>query len=84
MGHLGNHEHSYQSCRFLPPWKMLKLIYRLQNSDTFEVGDLMHIYLRGTDICVGYLGDDTAELVDTDRNDVRSMRNKLRRYYYSV
>lgn len=85
MGHLETHSHKYQTFRTgLSDWQMTKLIYKIQNSDRFQVGDLSHIHVRGSNVCVGYLGDDSAEFVDPDRTETRAPRRQLKRYFRSV
>jgi len=64
---------------------MMKLIYKIQMSEQFELGDLSHIHVKGTDDCIGYLGaDNSAEIVDPHRRDTRVMRRELGRLYRSV
>ena len=86
MGHLGTHHHQYETVRTcLDPYQMAKLVCKIQGSKVFELGELSHINLRGTDTCVGYLGDESAELVDSSRRlELRPLRKKLRRYFNFV
>ena len=85
MGHLETHLHKYGDFRTgLSSYKIAKLIRRLEASDVFKVGEFSHIYLRGSNLCVGYLGDDSAEFVDPNRTETRSPRRKLKKYFRSV
>ena len=85
MAHLDNHEHSYHVVReYLTSRQMARLIGRINDSQKFENSNLSHICIRGTDLCVGYLGDDSAELVDIHRKDMRSVRRELRNYFFRV
>lgn len=85
MGHLETHAHEYETVReCLSPPQMLKLIYKIQTSGRFALGELSHIYARGTNICVGYLGDESAELVDSNRAETKALRKKLKSYFNSV
>ena len=85
MGHLENHHHKYEAVReYLTPWEMSKLITKIQRSGRFEIGDWSHIHLKGTDICVGYLGDETAEIVDPQRKETASQRKILKKYFRSA
>jgi len=69
---------------YLTPWQMSKLITKIQRSGRFEIGQLSHISLKGTDICVGYLGDESAEEVDPQREETASQRRILRKYFRAV
>jgi hypothetical protein len=85
MAHLETHHHEYQIVReYLTPWEMSKLITKVQRSGKFEIGQLSHIHLKGTDICVGYLGDESAEEVDPQRKETASQRKILKKYFRSV
>ncbi|MBI2583294.1 MAG: hypothetical protein HYW25_01380 [Candidatus Aenigmarchaeota archaeon] len=84
--------HQYQTVRnLLTPRQMANLFLRLERSDEFlvEGGDNpprlpCHVYVKGANVCVGYLGDDSAEIVDSHRRDTRARRRNLRRIFYSV
>ena len=85
MRHLEIHSHEYQTLReFLTSWEMSKLMTKIEQSERFCLGDFGHIYLKGTGICVGYLGDETAELVDPQKKETASQRKILKRYFRSV
>ncbi|HIG97111.1 MAG TPA: hypothetical protein HA230_02080 [Candidatus Aenigmarchaeota archaeon] len=86
MGHLDNHHHTYETVRpFLDHYQMAKLIRRIDGSAMFQHTDWSHICLKGTNTCVGYLGDESAELVDPNRRpELRLPQNKLRRYFNSA
>jgi len=85
MGHLGDHQHEYGTVREgLSPWQMVKLTYKIQCSDRYNIGDFSHIHLTDTNICVGYLGDDSAQLVDPERRDIKPLHRQLRRIFNSV
>ncbi|MCJ7816916.1 MAG: hypothetical protein MUP55_03600 [Candidatus Aenigmarchaeota archaeon] len=57
---------------------------KIQRSGRFEIGELSHIHLKGTDICVGYLGDESAEIIDPQRKDTKSQIKILKKYFRSV
>ena len=58
-------DYAYQTIyQGLPPWEMAAIIYKIQNSLQYELDDLSHVVLRGSDTRVGYLGDDSLELVN--------------------
>ena len=87
MEHPGDHHHEYSVVRQgLTSWQMTKLIALLQGSERYRVDDLSHISAKGngTYLCVGYLGDDTAELVDPQRRDIRPLHRQMRRIFRSV
>ncbi|HLD38794.1 MAG TPA: hypothetical protein VJB05_00595 [archaeon] len=86
MGHLDSHHHMYETVRpFLDPYQMAKLIRRIQSSRLFELGEWSHIHLRDSDTCVGYLGDESACIVDSEgRPELKMPRRKLTRYFNSV
>jgi len=85
MAHLETHQHSYQTVReYLTPWQMSKLITKIERSDRFRIGEFSHIHLKGTNVCVGYLGDESAEIVDPLRKETASQRRILKKYFRSV
>ena len=85
MGHLESHKHTYQVVReYLTPRQMAELIWKIDRSRTFENSQFSHICIKGTDICVGYLGDESADMVDVHRKDARHARRELRNYFFRV
>ena len=85
MGHLDTHVHTYETVRdLLTPEQIAKIIYKIQTSSRFRVDELSHIILKDTDICVGYIGEYTAELVDVERRDIHSQRKHLKRIFHSA
>ncbi len=85
MGHLESHSHQYEVVKpFLTSYQMAKLINKIGHSGRFKVGEYSHIHLKGTDICVGYLGDESAEIIDPQRKDTKSQIKILKKYFRSV
>ena len=85
MGHLESHEHTYQVVReYLTLRQMTALIGKINCSKIFENSLFSHICIRGTNKCVGYLGDESAEIVDTYRKDTRGARRELRNLFFRV
>ena len=85
MAHLESHIHSYQVVReYLTPRQMAELIWKIDRSKKFENSEFSHICLKGTDICVGYLGDEDAQMVDMHRKDTKQARRELRNYFFRV
>lgn len=85
MEHIGNHSHTYRKIRSgLTPYKIAKLIERIKEGGRYEIDDLSHVCLSGTNICVGYIGDDAAELVYTDETDTHPLHKQLREIFSSA
>jgi len=77
--------HNYQIVReWLMPWQIARIISRIDQSKQFEMGELSHVYIRGTETRVGYLGDETAELVDTNKRETKPYRRELRILFNAV
>ncbi len=53
----------------------------INNSKDFELDDLSHIVLKGTKTRVGYFGDDTLELVNTNERKFIEYHNKLKEIF---
>ena len=56
---------------------MAKVICEINDSKDFEIDELSHIILKGTNTRVGYLGDDTFELVNPNEKLFKGYHSKL-------
>lgn len=55
------------------------------NSEHFELEEFSHIVLKGTNTQVGYLGDDSLELVNPNKKEFREYHNRLKEIFnYSL
>ncbi len=55
---------------FLPSHQILKIYYKIFLSERFETDDLgSFVLLNGTNIPIGYIGDDNAQLIHLKDND---------------
>lgn len=63
----------------LSPHEMKNITENIQFSKEFELDELCHIVLKGTTTRVGYLGDNSFELVDPRRRELREHHRKLKR-----
>ncbi len=53
----------------------------INNSKDFELDDLSHIVLKGTNIRVGYIGDDALELVNPNKKEFIEYYDKLKEIF---
>ena len=67
--------------------QLLKIIRKIADSDRFEMGELSHIVLAGTETIVGYVGSQSAELCcspDVDAKTYQIPYHHLKRIFRSV
>ena len=57
--------------------EMAKVICEINDSKDFEIDELSHIILKGTNTRVGYLGDDTFALVNPNEKLFKGYHGKL-------
>lgn len=53
----------------------------IDNSEEFEFGEFSHIVLNGTNIKVGYIGNETFELINPNKKEFRKYHNKLKEIF---
>jgi len=53
----------------------------INDSENFELDELSHIILNGTNTRVGYIGDDTLELVNPNNKLFKEYHNKLKEIF---
>ncbi len=63
------------------PEKMAKILCKINDSKDFEIDELSHIILKGTNTRVGYLGDDTFEIVNPNKREFTEYHDKLKRIF---
>ena len=63
-------EHTYQAVyEGLDSYTMACIIHEIQVSRDFEYGEWSHIQLKEEGIVIGYIGDDSVELVDVENSE---------------
>ncbi len=63
------------------PRKMAIVSCEISNSKDFEIDELSHIVLKGTNTRIGYLGDDTFEIVNPNKKEFIEYHDKLKRIF---
>lgn len=61
-----------------------KVISAVEDSDELEMGELCHVIIKGTNTKVGYIGNETLELVDPNKKDLKQYHNLLKKIFKSV
>ena len=57
------------------------VLSEITNSKDFDLDELSHIVLKGTKTPVGYIGDDTLELVNPNKKEFIEYHNKLKEIF---
>lgn len=55
--------------------------FEINKSKEFELDGLSHIVLKGTDTRVGFFGDNSLEIVNPDKKELREYHNKLKEIF---
>ena len=63
------------------PFYISNVTCMINDSKDFELGELSHIVLKGTNIHVGYIGDDTLELVNYNNKLFKTYHNRLKEIF---
>lgn len=61
----------------LTPQEIARFVCKIQESKEYDLGQLGHVLITGTEIAVGYIGDDKIDLVDSHENSLHSHHNLL-------
>ena len=59
------------------PFDMANVACMIKDSKCFEIDELSHIILKGTNTRIGYIGDDTLELVNPNEKLFKGYHSKL-------
>ena len=57
--------------------EMAKMIYKIQDSLQYEIDDLSHIIIKDSSKKIGYFGDDTFEIVDSDNKKLKKHHKNI-------
>ena len=57
--------------------EMAKMICKIQNSSQYEINDLNHIIVKNSSKKIGYFGDDTFEIVDSDNKKLKKHHKNI-------
>ena len=60
---------------------ILTIVCEINDSKDFELDELSHIILKGTNTKVGYIGNDTLELVNPDKKELIEYHTKLKNIF---
>ena len=72
-------EHEYKDVYpLVSPEAMAAMIYAVHTSPQFELDDLSHVVLKGTETRVGYFGDESFELVDPQNKSLEAYHSDLK------
>ena len=66
--------------------QIINAVYRIQRSGRFDVGECSHIILKGTDVVVGYVGNESLELFcpkEQEPGTYRTPHKHLRKIFRS-
>ncbi len=63
------------------PGDIASVIYDINNSKDFKMGELSHIVLKSTNTRIGYIGDDTLELVDPNKKEFVGYHTELKNIF---
>lgn len=71
-------EHEYRTIlKNLSLEEMSTIIYEIQNSGYFELDDLCHVVIKGTNKRIGYVGDEELQLVDPEDKSLEKYHKNL-------
>ena len=68
----------------LLPWQWTYIVCAIQRFEGYEINDLSHIVIMGTDIEVGYISQDTFELVEPNNPAFTEHHNNIKLIYDSA
>lgn len=57
------------------------VLSEITDSKDFDLNELSHIVLKGTKTLVGYIGDDSLELVNPNKKEFIKYHNKLKEIF---
>ena len=63
------------------PFDMANVTCMINDSKIFEIDELSHIVLKVTNTRVGYIGDDTLELVNPNNNSFKEYHYRLKEIF---
>ncbi len=61
--------------------EMAKISCEISNSKYFEIGEFSHIVIKETNTRVGYIGDDTLEIINPNKKKFNEYHNKLKEIF---
>ena len=68
----------------LSPFQWAYIVCAVQHSENYDINDVSHIFVRDTEIEVGYIGDDTFELVEPDNPKLKEHHKNIISIYNSA
>ena len=63
------------------PFYMANVTCMINDSKIFEIDELSHIVLKRTNIRMGYIRDNTLELVNHNNNSIKEYHSKLKNIF---
>ncbi len=61
--------------------EIAKTLYEINNSKNFKIDKLNHIVIKETNTRVGYIGDDTLEIINPNKKKFSEYHNKLKEIF---
>ena len=68
----------------LSPKQWAYLVCAIQRSEKYDINDVSHIFVRDTGIEIGYIGEDTFELVEPNNPELKGHHKNIILIYNSA